>query len=154
VLDVGAFDDTLLRALGASLGSGVGIDSGISSETRSGNVMLKNGTFPDVELDGPFDCICMLAVIEHIPRDRHADVVHRCIELLRPGGKVILTVPSPLVDHIARLLARLGLVSGMELQQHYGIPVADVVAVFSAWMRLTKRRRFELGLNTLLVFER
>ena len=154
VLDVGSRDGALFRALGPRIRSGVGVDPHIGRESRDGNVVLKEGSFPDVDVEGPFDCICMLAVIEHIPRDQHAAVSQACIELLEPGGRLIMTVPSPLVDRIASLLSRLRLIEGMRLDQHYGLAIDDLVATFSERLRLTVRRRFELGLNNLLVFER
>jgi SAM-dependent methyltransferase len=154
VLDVGCFDTSLFDAIGPRLGAGVGVDPHIERETRNGNVVLKSGSFPDVDVEGPFDCICMLAVVEHIPREKHTEVSRVCAELLKPGGRLIVTVPSPIVDRVASLLARLRLIDGIDLDQHYGLAIDEMVAAFSERLRLTVRRRFELGLNNLLVFER
>jgi len=154
VLDVGSFDGRLFRELGPRLGSGVGIDPNPAREGEFGNVVLRSGYFPDVEIDGPFDAITMLAVIEHIPRERQGDVAEACARLLRPGGRLIITVPSPAVDTILHWLARFRLVRGIEIHQHYGLEPDDVARGFSVPLNLLVQKRFQLGLNNLLVFER
>jgi len=68
---------------------------------------------------------------------------------------VILTVPSPLVDHILALLRFLGLIDAMTLEQHYGFDPRQTVPLFnSSGFRLIRHRKFELGLNNLFVFEK
>ena len=62
----------------------------------------------------------MLAVLEHIPVEQHAAVADSCAALLRPGGRVIITVPSPRVDGILHVLMRLRMISGMAAHEHYG----------------------------------
>jgi SAM-dependent methyltransferase len=153
VLDIGAFDGRLFRELGARLGSGVGIDPNPVREGEFGNYVLTRGFFPDTDIAGPFDAITMLAVIEHVPRDRQADVADACARLLSATGRVIITVPSPVVDTIMHWLVRLRLLRPIEFHQHYGLDPDEVVHVFSQRLRLVVRKRFELGLNNLLVFE-
>jgi hypothetical protein len=65
-----------------------------------------------------------------------------------------MTVPSPVVDRITSVLARLRLIAGMDLEQHYGLHPDEVVSAFAPHLRLVERARFELGLNHVLVFER
>jgi SAM-dependent methyltransferase len=158
VLDVGSYDDALFRMLdrvdAPAAGAHVAVDPHITADERRGNVELKHGAFPDVRLDGPFDRICMLAVIEHIPRERHGEVARTCADLLAPGGRVVMTVPSPLVDRITGVLARLRLIDGIDLDQHYGLHPDEVVAGFAPHLTLVERASFELGLNQVLVFGR
>jgi 2-polyprenyl-3-methyl-5-hydroxy-6-metoxy-1,4-benzoquinol methylase len=154
VLDIGAYDDRLFRRLGSRLGSGVGVDPHVTEEGPRGKVVWKQGSFPDVHIDGPFDRVCLLAVIEHIPRDRHGDVARTIASLLDEGGRAVLTVPSPLVDRITAVLAGLRLIDGIDLDQHYGLHPDEIVASFAPHLRLVERARFELGLNHVLVFER
>jgi hypothetical protein len=40
----------------------------------------------------------MLALFEHIPTAEQPAVIEACYELLVPGGRVVITVPSPAVD--------------------------------------------------------
>ena len=44
---------------------------------------------------GPFDAIVMIDVIEHIPLSEHAKLFELIENLLVPGGRLILTYPSP-----------------------------------------------------------
>jgi SAM-dependent methyltransferase len=59
-----------------------------------GGIEVKGGLLPDgVKLDeGAYDMIAMLDVLEHIPDDRAALKALR--SKLRPGGKLLLTVPA------------------------------------------------------------
>ena len=59
------------------------------------------------------------------------------------------------LDGILDVLLRLRIIDGMELGEHHGFDVADTVPIFqTAGFALTVHRRFQLGLNHLLVFEK
>jgi SAM-dependent methyltransferase len=105
--------------------------------------------------DAEWDVVTMLAVLEHIPPAEQIRIAAACARLLRPGGRVIITVPSPAVDHILAVLRRLRLIEGMSLEQHYGFAPADTVRIFAPpAFRLHRRETFQLGLNHLFIFER
>ena len=75
--------------------------------------------------------------------------------LLRPGGRLIITAPSPTVDPIIDVARRLRLLHGMETEQHHGFDPADVPRLYSAPNIVLERwSRFQLGLNNLFVFGR
>jgi 2-polyprenyl-3-methyl-5-hydroxy-6-metoxy-1,4-benzoquinol methylase len=154
VLDVGTFDGSLFDYLGSRIAVGVGIDPNPSRVGTFGPVTLRKGSFPGDEIEGEFDCVTMLAVIEHIPREGLPEVADACVRALVPGGRVVITLPSPLVDRILDWLGRVRLVRGIELEQHYGLRSSEVIDVFSRVLRLVEHRRFQLRLNNLLVFER
>jgi SAM-dependent methyltransferase len=154
VLDVGCADGALFRVGKHRIPSGVGIDTVASEAWVDGGYERRTGAFPDAVHPGEeFDAILMLAVVEHVPESelkRWADAVP---EILRPGGRLVITAPSPLVDHILHVGVRLRLLDGMEAHQHHGFDPGDVPGVFSVpALRLEHRRRFELGLNNLFVF--
>ena len=44
---------------------------------------------------GPFDAVVMIDVIEHIPLSEHVKLFELIENLLAPGGRLILTYPSP-----------------------------------------------------------
>jgi cyclopropane fatty-acyl-phospholipid synthase-like methyltransferase len=156
VLDVGCADGALFRALAGRIREGVGIDPNGAAAAHNGRYRILTGTFPEAA-DGlePFDAIAALAVLEHIPLDRQPAFAGACRDLLRPGGRLILTVPAPLVDRIVHIEQRLHLADGMELHEHFGFEPRQTVPLFtSAGLEVVKVRSFQLRLNNLFVFRR
>lgn len=156
LLDIGCFDRVLLERVSARVSRAVGIDP-LATEYSRGNVQIHRGLVgsgkPGEHPFGPasFDCITLLAVLEHIP-DTPA-IARECARLLRPNGRVIITVPHPRVDTILAVLTRLRLVKGMSLEEHFGYDVNKTPDYFgAAGLTLSTRKTFELGLNYLFVF--
>jgi 2-polyprenyl-3-methyl-5-hydroxy-6-metoxy-1,4-benzoquinol methylase len=150
LLDVGCADGALIRATAGRVRDAVGIDP--DAPDRPG---LVRGSFPnDLRDRGPYDVIALLAVFEHVPDGERPAFVAACRTLLRPGGRVIVTVPAPVVDRIVDALRRLRLVHGMDIEAHHGYQPEKTPGHFeAAGMRLVRHEPFELGLNHLFVFE-
>ena len=66
-------------------------------------------TFPYA--DCYFDVVTMLAVIEHIE-------LHESFRVLKPGGSFVATVPAGWTDPLLRVLAKAGMVSSEEIEEH------------------------------------
>ena len=156
VLDIGSGDGALFRQLGNRLDSGLGVDPTLKADAAWGRIQLKAGFFPQAIPVGsePFDAITMLAVLEHFPDSQYAGLSANCAKFLKPKGKVIITVPSAMVDRILVVLKGLRLIDGMSLEEHHGYDTSRTEAVFSSHFRLICHRRFQLGLNNLFVFEK
>jgi SAM-dependent methyltransferase len=155
ILDVGCADGALFRYLGERLGEGVGVDPSLRRDVVRGRYRLLAQPFPGALSGESFDVITMLAVLEHLPPDALRDTPHACATVLRPGGRVVITVPSPTVDRILHWLERLRLIRGIGLHEHHGFNPATTQRLFSQPnFRLLGHRRFQLGLNNLFVFER
>ena len=154
VLDIGCSDGALFRQV-SHIASGVGVEPLLDAPRSLGTVRLIPGTFPAALAPGEmFDAITLLAVLEHIPSNEQPSLARACATRLRPGGRVIVTVPEPTVDRILDVLQRFRLVHGMSLEQHYGFVPDDTIPLFEkAGLRLLVRRRFQLRLNNLFVFE-
>ena len=156
LLDIGTYDGTLFGIVGVP---GVGIDPMLSAPIEvSDGVVLVRGFFPQdlpTEPASSFDAVTALAVIEHVTDGELRRWAVELARLLKPGGVLVITVPSPVVDHILRVLLRLRLVAGMEAHQHHGFAPGNVPRLFAEpqW-RLVKHQRFQLGLNNLYVFQR
>lgn len=156
VLDIGCADGVLFRLLGGKISEGIGVDPDLARECRDGPLMLLRGTFPQaLPNDTAFDAITMLAVLEHVPHAQQAILAEDCARYLKPGGRLIITVPSAAVDHILTLLMKLRLVDGMSVEEHWGFRPEETPRIFSrGGLRLLEHSRFQLGLNNLFVFEK
>lgn len=156
LLDVGCADGEMLRRLRGLISFGVGIEPTLSARREGDGYLLLPGRFPDAVPAGmTFDVITMLAVLEHMPPAEQARLAEACADLLEPGGRIVITVPSPRVDDILHVLIRLRLIEGMGVHEHYGFRPTITPSLFPApRYRLVKRRRFQLGLNNLFVFEK
>ncbi|HUY91770.1 MAG TPA: class I SAM-dependent methyltransferase [Pirellulales bacterium] len=156
VLDIGCADGALARTVG-ELHDYVGLDPGLDASRPLPRGMLIKGCFPgDLPPSASaFDCITMLAVLEHIPLAAQAALAADCWRYLRPGGLVLITVPAPAVDYLLALLKALRVIDGMSLEEHYGFDVRQVPGCFAgAAFELVEHRRFQLGLNHLFVFRK
>jgi 2-polyprenyl-3-methyl-5-hydroxy-6-metoxy-1,4-benzoquinol methylase len=157
VLDIGCADGALFHLV-PDLGESVGIEPGLdcASLPTIPNVTFYSGYFPDA-LPGmmSFDIITMLAVLEHVPVGQQDSLASACASHLRPGGRLVITVPSPAVDSVLTLLKWLQVIDGMSIEQHYGFESAQTPEIFSPYgLDLITRRRFQLGFNNLFVFVR
>jgi SAM-dependent methyltransferase len=154
VLDIGCHQGEFLHSLGDQIGPSVGLDPLAQPLPQLRHQLLSQAfaeplTFPDAS----FDAVVLLATLEHI-RD-NAPLARECQRLLRPGGRVIITVPSPRVDTIVAALCRLRLADGMSVDEHYGFDPHTTPQIFAgAGLVLEHWRRFQLGLNHLLVFRK
>jgi 2-polyprenyl-3-methyl-5-hydroxy-6-metoxy-1,4-benzoquinol methylase len=156
VLDIGSADGALFRRY-PGVRAFVGVDPDADGTRRlAPNAQLLRGVFPDVlQDDEPFDVISLLAVLEHVPPTEQPRLAAECARRLTPGGVVVVTVPSPVVDTILALLKRLHLIDGMSVEQHYGFDAHRTVDLFtSPGLSLIKAKRFQLGVNNLFVFEK
>lgn len=68
--------------------------------------------------DGYFDVVTMLAVVEHLEPKRLGAILREIHRVLKSGGKFILTTPAFWTDRLLRILARLSLVSSVEIEDH------------------------------------
>ena len=156
VLDVGSSDGVLFETLSFLGPNCIGIDPTLKEAIDDKKFRLIPGFFPQDMADvGQFDVVTMLAVLEHFPESHIGQVVAGCHRFLKPGGKVIITVPSPRVDQILAILKKLRLVRGMALEEHHGYVVEHTAEIFcDPHFKPICHRKFQLGLNNLFVFER
>jgi len=157
LLDVGCYDGALVsRALALPKDRrprrAVGIDPAAPGDFPGLDIRRANLTSAGFR-DAEFTCVALLAVLEHVP-DAPA-FARDLARVLAPGGRLIITVPSPRVDAILAVLRAVRLVHGMSLEQHHGYDPRRTSAVFEgAGFRLATHRTFQLGLNNLFVFEK
>jgi ubiquinone/menaquinone biosynthesis C-methylase UbiE len=107
-----------LHAIEPRLLSGVGLDENPGESIRGKISSVRaNITYPLPLDSGQFDHVTMLAVLEHLAAPHN--VLLEAYRLLRPGGSLIMTWPSALVDPILEVLTRLRLVNAeLGFHQH------------------------------------
>ena len=125
VLDVGCGSNpvflSMLRGFEAH-----GIDKSLSDEMVSASgrrgIFLINhdfstsGTIPYGS--GHFSVVTMLAVFEHLEHGVLDSVLAETYRVLEPGGVFIMTTPAWWTDPLLRTMARVGLVSSEEIDEH------------------------------------
>jgi ubiquinone/menaquinone biosynthesis C-methylase UbiE len=157
VCDVGCgVDAAFLNFAAARIAEGWGVDDHVSPTENSRWHLVKG----DIQERLPFanqqfDHVVMLAVLEHLKQPKF--VLNECFRILAPGGSLILTWPSGVVDPLLHFLHSLGIVSDeMESGQHQKrLPIAELVRMLrDIGFGKIYHKKFELGLNNLLVAHR
>src|SRR5207247_1462374 len=98
-----------------------------------------------------FDVVTLLAVLEHLSHPRA--MVEEIARVLRPGGQLVLTVPSHAAKPVLEFLAyRVGIVSEAEIRDHkcyYGRRSLYRLLENSG-LRVDRHAYFQLGTNNYL----
>src|SRR5258708_16030122 len=157
VCDVGCgLHAGFLRYAGSRVRFGVGLDDQLWWRDAAHPPMVRTNITAGLPLQSEkFDHVVMLAVLEHLPNPE--PVLGEAFRLLVPGGSLILTWPQGAIDPFLHALHRLQIVSDeMESQEHQKrIPVDTLVQMLEQiGFRQIMHRRFEFGLNNLLVSNR
>ena len=147
-----------LRTLAADISQGIGLDYDATPGRVAPNLEIRQFHFRDrFEFpDGSFDHITILAVLEHIPLDQ-VDVLFREFRrLLKPGGSVLLTTPTPASRPLLEFLAfRLRIISGPEIADHKHYWSRENVGALAARTGFTcaAYQTFQFGLNSFAALE-
>lgn len=68
--------------------------------------------------DEYFDAVTMLAVFEHIDKDKLVPVLKEIRRVLKKNGILIITTPAPWADKLLHFMARFELISSEEIHEH------------------------------------
>jgi SAM-dependent methyltransferase len=148
LLDIGCGMNRLTRAYG----NGVGVDV---YDWGTVDCVVENSAKLPFD-DGSFDTVTIIAALNHIPN--REDVLTECRRLLKPSGRVIMTMITPKISRVWHLLRspwdsdqrKRGMAKG----EIFGLTSRQLVELArSRGFRLLERKRFMLGLNSVYVFQ-
>lgn len=106
-----------------------------------------------LELGRQFDCILMVALIEHLFNQKH--VMDEVASALKPGGTIVLTTPTPFGnDVVHRLGATVGLFAKAAVDDHIVIYNHHRLRLLAKeiGLKLTRYYTFQLGCNQFATF--
>jgi ubiquinone/menaquinone biosynthesis C-methylase UbiE len=95
----------------------IGVDI-VAEEYSQGNVEVKPMNIgKKIPLpSSSADAVTVLAVLEHLKHPE--EVVGEIFRILKPGGKILITVPSPMNKPLLEMFAQVGLVRKEMIDQH------------------------------------
>lgn len=129
----------------------IGLDI-IVNEHQHGNVkILQQNIQKKIKLPSESTTvITMLAVLEHMKYPK--EMIQECFRILKPGGSLLVTVPSPSSKPLLEIFAVLGLVRKEMIEQHenYFTPKKLIAFAKEAGFSDVKVELFEFGLNTFM----
>ena len=155
LLDIGCgWEAKLLREVEPYLRYGVGIDLKaplMRTDKISTMPMSLSNKLPFK--DNSFDLITMLAVLEHL--ESEDAIIRECSRLLRPGGGLLITVPTWHAKPVLEFLSfRLNLVNRHEILDHKRYYNRyDLIQLFNTYnekLEIKTHRYFQFGFNNLI----
>jgi SAM-dependent methyltransferase len=147
LLDLGCGSNKLVRRYE----NGIGVDV---FPWPGADFIVNNSASLDYDSHS-FDTVTIVAALNHIP-NREA-VLHECRRLLRPDGRVVITMLTPVTSRIWHWLRAPWDADqrerGMRPGEVYGFTAGEVVSLFSrCGFVLSSQTRFMLGFNRVYVF--
>ena len=146
MLDVGCGDNVLVKAYG----NGIGVDA---YPWPGVDVVVEN-TASLPFCDGQFDCVTMVASLNHIPN--RTEALREAERVVRPGGKIIITMITPIVSwishHVRYFYDPDQTERGMKAGEVWGLWKKQVYEMLrQSGFRQTSSKTFLWGLNRVYI---
>ncbi len=159
VCDLGCGDGKMLSALNSDIGfnHAVGVDA-FAEFVADERVTYVRMDLRSLELEeNSFDRVLMLALIEHIETEDAQKVLKQAYRILKPGGLLLLTTPTPLAKPVLEFMAyKLKVISRDEIEDHkyyYNIKELDKLLKTHKFKKIDAKH-FQLFMNSFFVYEK
>jgi cyclopropane fatty-acyl-phospholipid synthase-like methyltransferase len=158
VLDFGCGSQGyFLKTISDKIKYGEGLDANVKTG-KIGNLVFKKFKYTDKlpQNNSSFDKVVMLAVLEHIIPNEVFQLFKEFCRILKSGGKVILTTPTPASKKFMETLAKFGIINREEVFDHkkyYSKEEMEVIADENS-LKLESYQLFEFGLNSVAIFKK
>ncbi|HEY0297166.1 MAG TPA: methyltransferase domain-containing protein [Bordetella sp.] len=158
VFDIGCDDGYLLKRVANRSAILDGCDPRLAAQPMTAGSVLLQGCFPsaweEAGLHRKYDVVFALAVLEHFSEQDLIGAARAIAQMLADTGRLVVTVPAPIVDKILDVLMFLKLIEGQAVEEHHGFDPASLVQIFSDHLNLVSHKTFQLGLNHVFVFKK
>jgi SAM-dependent methyltransferase len=149
LLDVGCGSNQLVRRYG----NGMGVDV---HPWKDVDMLVSDSSSLELKAE-TYDTVTFVACLNHII-NRHP-VIEECKRVLRPGGRIVVTMLTPGISRLWHLIRRPWdpdqRERGMQPGEVYGFTTREMIELFREHgFRLESMQRFMLGMNHLYVFKR
>ena len=131
-----------------------GVDHGLPDRVVEGVRIFQHNINSTTQLpfeDNFFDAVTMLAVLEHIEPHLLLHNVKEMYRILKPDSRILITTPAFWTEKLIRVLANVGLVSSVEIDDHKNCmkphQTAKLFADAGFPREHIKHGFFEMGLN-------
>ncbi len=157
-VDIGCgFNGRFLHSISKKIRYGYGFDLRANEHKTENIEIINNQKYGgDLPLETKsVDLVFMLAVIEHL--DEAGKIVSEGIRVLKPGGRIIITTPTPKAKPLLEFLSyKLHMISEASIREHKHYyneqELREVLTVNDC--RCERYSKFQLGFNELIVGEK
>lgn len=157
VCDIGCgAKGSFLKAISGNIAQGIGIDKRVDNYNNSKLRFINNDLGTSLPLESStIDYATIIAVIEHV--DHPQEILKEIYRILKPGGKIILTTPSPSSKAVLEILAfKLHLISKELIEEHkYYFNKAELQkSLDDIGFKSINIKNFEFNYNILAIAEK
>lgn len=139
---------------------GYGFDFKIQNHMLDNISFINNSKLKELPLnENSIDIIFLNAVLEHLENPKQ--VLLDSLKVLKEKGKIVMTTPTSLSKPLLEFLAfKLHIINEMEIKEHvhyYSLDdINNLIKFLNGYydVKLLKYKKFELGLNSLIVLKK
>jgi len=143
-----------------NISQGYGLDYKIKNHTVDNINFINNHISENLPItEHSIDAVFLNAVLEHL--EHPEEVLLNALSLLKKGGKIVMTTPTPLAKPILEFMAyKLHIINEAEIREHVHYYNRNDIEVLITHLnnlfavKLFTYEKFEFGLNSLIVIEK